>query len=348
MQQIADAAGVSKMTVSRALKNHPHVSAAVRDRITQLASKLGYRTHPYVSALMSGLTQTRKAESAVNLAVFHFDELALTLGHSYYIGVSERARELGYRADPFAYDPSQANPARLRSILTARGIRGIIIMPAPAGLTSLDFDFSGFATATIGHTIVDPPLPRVASDIYSGTIDALNELVRRGYTRIGMISTDYVDRLANFLYSAAMATCRDHIHLGTYIVEYTIRDPIGSPASLEHMKQWILAEKLEVVVCPNFDLPLYDILKDLGFDIPGQLSYLHLIDYSDHNVSRHVNQLEHLGEFIGAKAVDVVTAMINRNEFNAPVHPPVVGIRTQWREGQTAPFLKKAVVPPKH
>src|SRR5260221_13204328 len=62
MQQIADAAGVSRMAVSLALRNSPKISKATADRIRKLADDFGYRPKPMVSALMTQLLQTREVK----------------------------------------------------------------------------------------------------------------------------------------------------------------------------------------------------------------------------------------------------------------------------------------------
>jgi len=322
------------MTVSRALKNQPEISTASRQRICALAREMGYRPHPYVSALMSGVAKNRQARADVCLAVLHFETYQKTLPHAYYRGVCTRAADLGYIAEPFHYDPSTVSPARLRSILMARGIRGIILMPAIEGFTSIDFDFSGFATAALGHTIVNPRLPRIASDIYNGVFDGLTELIARGHSRIGLVNSEYVNRLARFLYSAAITAYRDHAATpGVHLVEHCLAAPIDSGASLEKLSRWIIAEKLDAVVCPLFGFDLHGILQNLGFSIPKDFSYLNLLDHPDPEVS----QLNHMGELMGSKAVDVVTAMINRNEFQTPEYPQTVGTPSRWHEGTTTP-----------
>src|ERR1051325_9261392 len=70
MQRIADAAGVSRMTVSLALRNHPRISAATRERIRQVAERLGYHPDPEVSKLMAYLRRAKPAKHARVLGLF--------------------------------------------------------------------------------------------------------------------------------------------------------------------------------------------------------------------------------------------------------------------------------------
>jgi transcriptional regulator with XRE-family HTH domain len=68
MQEVADRAQVSRMTVSRALRNDPKISLATRERVQQIARDMGYRTNALVSALMSNLRQTRAPSDVTTLA----------------------------------------------------------------------------------------------------------------------------------------------------------------------------------------------------------------------------------------------------------------------------------------
>ena len=50
--EIAKAAGVSRATASRALQNNPLIAAATRQRVQNIAEKLGYRPDPEASRLL--------------------------------------------------------------------------------------------------------------------------------------------------------------------------------------------------------------------------------------------------------------------------------------------------------
>jgi LacI family transcriptional regulator len=342
MKDIAELAGVSLMTVSRALKGNPRHSKETRQKIQKIAEDLGYRPHPYVAALMSNVARTRPTRATANLAVLHFEDNHPPL-HRFYTGILERSRELGFQAEPFYFGPGSLAPKRLHKILLARGIRGIILLPAAHGFSSIDFDFSGFAVSALGHTIVNPPLPRVASDIYAGCFEAFDEIFRRGYRRIGLINTEYVNNLARYLYSAALRSYAEHAPRGLSLALMTVPEPNESARSIRAMKKWILQEKIDVVVSPTFDFPLYEILCSAGFSIPGDLGYLHLINYPHPDVSF----LDQMGEFMGAKAVDMVVAAINRNDFRMSEKPYTLSTLPEWTDRKTLP-PKAVPVPEKN
>ena len=66
MQQIADAAGVSKSAVSLALRNDPRIPESTRKRIQTVADKMGYRRNPVVDSLMTQLRSGRQPSFQAN------------------------------------------------------------------------------------------------------------------------------------------------------------------------------------------------------------------------------------------------------------------------------------------
>ena len=73
MEDLARMAGVSKMTVSLALRNHPNVSAARRQQIHDLAEQHGYVVDPELSSLARAIRR-RSEKEPPTIAVLEFNE----------------------------------------------------------------------------------------------------------------------------------------------------------------------------------------------------------------------------------------------------------------------------------
>ncbi|HBE27499.1 MAG TPA: LacI family transcriptional regulator, partial [Ktedonobacter sp.] len=58
IEDIAQAAGVSHSTVSRALRNSPLISVDVRERIQRLAHEMGYTPNAIAQSLQTRQTST--------------------------------------------------------------------------------------------------------------------------------------------------------------------------------------------------------------------------------------------------------------------------------------------------
>lgn len=88
LEDIARALNVSKMTVSRAINNHPEISHATRERILAAARKMNYRPNQFARAL------TTNQSHLIGIVV-------PDLMHSYFAeicrGVETHARPVGYQ-----------------------------------------------------------------------------------------------------------------------------------------------------------------------------------------------------------------------------------------------------------
>src|ERR1044072_9043567 len=88
LEDIARALNVSKMTVSRAINNHPEISSETRSRILAVAQKMNYRPNQFARAL------TTNRSYLIGIVV-------PDLMHSYFAeicrGVETHARPAGYQ-----------------------------------------------------------------------------------------------------------------------------------------------------------------------------------------------------------------------------------------------------------
>jgi LacI family transcriptional regulator len=69
-KEIAARAGVSRATVSYALRNPPKILQATRRRVIALAEELGYRPDPLVRKLMVHLATGRERRTQATVALF--------------------------------------------------------------------------------------------------------------------------------------------------------------------------------------------------------------------------------------------------------------------------------------
>lgn len=129
--EISKILNVSPSTVSRALKNHPDISPATRNRVLELAGKLDYE--PNLNAV--GLRTSNSREIAVivpNLSGFFYD--------SFISAVEEEARRKGYSTIILlSGDDPEVETENLK-ICKQRRVRGVL-----ACLTSRTSSVEAFA-----------------------------------------------------------------------------------------------------------------------------------------------------------------------------------------------------------
>jgi LacI family transcriptional regulator len=127
LQDIARRAGVSKMTVSLALRGHPHASIETRDRLRKLAREMGYRPNPLIVANMTQLRAGYRSTYAGTIAFVGVGEPPArstnTQNRQVFLGARRRAEALGYRLEWFSHEENVFDGRRLSEILRARHSR---------------------------------------------------------------------------------------------------------------------------------------------------------------------------------------------------------------------------------
>ena len=339
MRDIAKAAGVSAMTVSRALRGSSLQNKATRERIQQIASELGWKPNPLVSALMSQRLRQRGARLTANLAILDPRSDEPDANRNHIRGALERAEELGYRAEVFPYKPSQTSSGRLREILLARGVRGIVLMPLPVGLHEIAFDFENFAAATIGYSLGSPVLHRVANDTQANVHIALRHFEKHGYRRVGLIMADDANRRMLCQYTSAADSYDRFYSRGMRVRQLILPDERFTNTDLRKILGWIARHRLQGI-CSSAEL-LHRRLIESGAIIPADFGYLHL-----HRLGAdpRITCVDQLRDYIGRKAIDLVTAMIQRNETFPTTHPQIILTPSELIEGGTTPPISISAV----
>ncbi|MEJ0000487.1 MAG: LacI family DNA-binding transcriptional regulator [Verrucomicrobiota bacterium] len=177
LRDIGRLANLSHSTVSLALRNHPSIAAATRQRVKELAASIGYVPDPMLRALAEYRRDKAVRLYQGSLAWINNHPVPEELeknGNSPFIvrGAESRATELGYKLVPFTPAADKMSSAALRRILLNSGIRGMLFAPQPRSHTALDFDFTGFCAVAFGFTITVPQLHVVTNCQFRSSIMA--------------------------------------------------------------------------------------------------------------------------------------------------------------------------------
>jgi LacI family transcriptional regulator len=187
------------MTVSRALRNAPGVSAATRRRVVGAARRFGYRPDPWLGVLSSYRHGRRPVTPQAKMAFLTNFPTAdgwrsVTTFVRYFEGVRSRGRLLGYEVEPFWVGDPDLTGRRASQILSGRGIRGVIVGPLSQGLSALALDWTLFSAVAVGRSLGEPRIATVSCNHFQSVELAWDEAWRRGYRRIGLALTVGEDR----------------------------------------------------------------------------------------------------------------------------------------------------------
>ena len=174
MRDVAARAKVSVATVSKCLRGKPTIPLATRTTIVRLAEQMGYRPHPYVSALMQTRrrkgTVTRQRPTLAFLTAFPTVDGWLKtpspLSRLLQEGAAERAEERGYVLSHFWLFRDGMTNQRFSEMLRARGVRGVFLTPLPQLGMQIDLTWSYFSVVAHGLSISHPHFHRTSNDHY--------------------------------------------------------------------------------------------------------------------------------------------------------------------------------------
>lgn len=358
MQTIADKAGLCRATVCMALRNDPLIAQATRARVQAIAKELGYRPNPLVSALMSQLRMSYPGTGRANIGLLHSSPTSREIWGQHVVammdGARTRAMELGYATDDIWLRDPSIGPDRLRKILDARGIAGILVLPHPDTGAVLEIDIAHFAAATCGQTFVKPALHRATINGFTSCLNALEIASSRGYRRCGIVFGRKTYHSLNDLYSGAYHVYQTRIPESDRIPPLSI-----DAADLEEMYRpklsedkrsffsWMKEYSPELVISTMPWLPQW--LQEGGWTVPGKVAYVSLGLAPG---ERKLTGMWHVYGSVGSAAIDLIIGQINRNEFGVPSMPKSVMLDSEWKEGKTilphAPTPQKAPKPGRH
>jgi LacI family transcriptional regulator len=338
LREISELTGVSRMAVSLALRGKNGVSEATRRKVHQAAKKLGYEPDPEVAKLMSRIRSRQSQDTQSCIAL-------LTSGHSsddwkhfttekkYVQGAVERARKYGYRMEPFWIDDPEVTPDRLSRILWSRGIEGVIIAPLMRRLVEgvsreIELDFTLFSMVEISETIESPELDRAIHDQYTSMIRVLDELNDLGYQRPGLVIEDALDLRVNGKWTAAYLYVKRRR-------KYLLPPLVTEGRTQTAFNRWYKKYQPDVVI--SVDRLGFDFIQKAGLDIPKNVSYATL-DLDSRNLdSSRIAGIDQNSRRVGAAAVDMLVAAIQRGHRGIPDHPTRMEIEGTWKPGGSAP-----------
>ena len=341
LQSVARHAGVSAMTVSRVMRNSPRVSGATRRRVGAAARALHYHPDPQLMRLMQLVRSRKQPGAGAVLAVVREDAPQDELHHPAYQYVSlqdiqRRAGQHGYHAEEFWLGRDGLSPERLAGVLQARGIEGLIVSPQSSRMLCARLDYAPFAAATFGYGLQRPSLHRAAGNMTLGIHLAATQLAARGYQRIGLAITQWVDDRAESAYSGAMLHYQQGLPRSRRVPLLLFpHNDLGRCAGV--FTAWMKAQRPDALI--TFDSYVPDWLKQLGLRIPEDIGLL-VHDWTQR--MKGFAGIHQRRDHVASAAVDLVATQLMQNERGVPEVPHQILIPPSWIEGASIRALPGA------
>jgi LacI family transcriptional regulator len=272
IDDVARAAGVARVTVSRVLNNGANVRPETRERVQRAVAELGYSVNQQARALASGMGRQ------IMLIHAHSPELE---PNSYYnagleLGALRGCSSLGFDLVTRAVDPEDENRFRLLSSILERDRPGGIILSPPL---SDDIQFIDTARRVGVHVVAlsagenaRGSVLAVGIDERAGGYEIGRHLVSLGHRRVGFIKGPPEHRAAALRYDGFVQALRE---AGVDEQPWSTSGDFTFRSGVEATEQ-MLGKRSDVtaIACANDDMAagVMLALHRAGFEIPRKVS----------------------------------------------------------------------------
>lgn len=324
MQSVAQAAGVSIMTVSRVIHQNPKVAKATRERVLAELHQQGYRRTPFLAAWNVRVRGDIVSEhpNVVFLCGYPERSIRKSLVAEIYRAVEEQAHTLGLTAGFFHADLKGHKWNAIPKVLEARGVRGVVLGPFPEGSQPIALPWERFAVVSTDYEQDLRGVNRAAQNHYSDIQRIFEHLLAGGYSRPGFV---------------AMPGTRNTQWLGAFLerqwwLPEADKIPVfraGTSAPIAALQNW----------CKNFrpDIILFPFGKALkwidGLPSKPKAPDVFILDLPPKraNDSANLAGMVYPAAAIGKAAVNLLAAQLRNYEQGLPVRPQTLRVEGTFR-----------------
>jgi DNA-binding LacI/PurR family transcriptional regulator len=337
MRDIAAAMGISQAAVSLALRNSRQIPESRRLEIQEAARRLGYTPNAAAISLSHFKRSSRSVPIQAELAWLNFWPepkrlRSIPLFEANWRGAMEAGQTLGYQLQEFDCDKGMP-PDRLKNILVARGVQGILLPPQRPSVPreQFDFDWSAFAAVRIGNSVIYPAAHLVSHSQARDALFAFNKIQEKGYRRIGHITSMSIRSFGLFdggiLKAQFMGEKEDRVPM------LVLKDWAASTDDevLKKIDAWMKLHRPDAILSTEGNIKA--LMNAAGYSVPGDVA-LAATSVSNGDVDSGIFENP---EEVGRTAVKNLVALIQRNEVGIPEYPQEILVRGKWVDGKCLP-----------
>ncbi len=337
MVDIAKAANVSIATVSMALRGHPRISDATKERVRQICIEKGFVPDPAATALASKKLENQKKHFLGTIAVLESEKYMAGNAPCESIlsnnDLAEIFQNIGYKLDAFSVGKTANEQRALNRTLQARGIRGLFIWGRNEPVHTWAFDWENFSVIVFSGSLHEHVFHNVIINAYQHVYDAVLHLYSCGYKKPAYLELS-LSKMRFDAWTAGFTAAVDSVGNDPGIPVFSTPGLITKKNEKTRFVKWINRYTPDVIVSQLGD-PLIEILSEENIRVPQDIGIFCLDVMPD---LRHISgliQQRHAGH---QAAFDLLHGMLSRNESGLPGNPMCIQIAPRWNEGTTVLF----------
>ncbi len=303
INDIVKQSGLSYVTVSKAIRNHPSVKEENRLKVMDAMKTLGYVPSAAARTLVTGKTNV--------IAVMISD-----LGDGFYDSIIEALnREFFNNGYLVTLSICKEDDRENIAFLEQKRVDGVIIMaPFKEKLFAQVLEEQKVPYLIIDNQTADFGSYSILSDNEEGGYIAAKYLLDIGLKKIGLIGGEKASSSTQDRYKGALKALKD-ARTEPYCTKYGHYD---QPTGYNTIKEWVKKEQVPEAVFAFDDhiaLGAINALKDCGLRVPQDVS---VIGYDDSILANHyqpqITSIKQPAEKMAKKAVDELLRLLEGKE----------------------------------
>lgn len=320
INDIARELNITPATVSRALSDHPEISAVTKKRVREAAQNLDYHRNKIASSLRSGRTHL--------IGVLIPSAAHVFFGQVVH-GITNLANDYGYDVLIYQSNETYENEVKgINAFLSAR-VDGIL-----ASISKETIDYTHFQQvikqkvplAFFDRINDDLGVPSVSVNDYKGAYYATMHLIEQGYKKIAHVAGQQHHKIFNDRLKGYMGALQ--ANRLPYRPEYVFAGDITIGAGKEATKYFLqLADPPDAIFAVEDYAALGVIteLKERSIKVPEEMGVIGFCnDLVGAYMSPSLSTIDQQTELMGQKAFQLIYEIIEHTEDKQYHNPKIV------------------------
>lgn len=324
LRHVAEAAGVSQMTVSRALGGRGRIAEGTRAAIVAIAERLGYRPDSEVAKLMHHLRvrKRRRFQSVMVGLTTRRPDAQEWYFQALGAGAAARAAGRGYGFEVVHVSPTGKNWAVVKRTLQGRGVEGVLLLPsqAPVDLSGV-LDWGNFSIVSTSASVTGPIAHRVSPHHFDNALLLCRNLAHGGSRRIGLVISADHDVRSGHGFTAAV------LWHGANEAAHAVRPLVVREGGSAELRRWFAREAPDAIIANELS-SVRDCARSLGLKVGGPVRFAvtSLMEEKHEGVSG----IDERPGAIGGAAAEMLAGMVERRERGRPESPNAMLLNGRW------------------
>ena len=331
IKDVAKEANVAPSTVSRVLKDSPHISLKTKQRVREIMDRMGYTPNFQAQSLAAKSTQA--------IGVIMPDTAYQAFKNPFFSvvlrGISRCANEHKYGLYLSTSYTQEGIYEEVVSMVQGKRVDGLILLYSRKNDEVIEFlKQVNFPFTVIGRPLVhEKSITYVDNDNVTVAKDVTSYLIKLGHKNIAFIGGNEnfavtIDRLKGYKQALEESGL-------PFRIDFLIDEHVFNDKGYESLEKLIHSEPIPTAIIAQDDLTAYEILsylEKLNIHVPNDLS---IIGFNNQILSQHSRPpLTSIEIHISRLGVEATNCLIEKIK-NPNTYPKRVTIPTQFIERES-------------